>query len=71
MESFIQTVVNSWKYHFWFSTIATVAGLLVIAPILLSKRLRKRLSKMDLDPEFVGLAVVLLTIAGFAIYNNL
>ena len=71
MESLFETVVNYWKYNFWFSTICTISGLLVIAPLFFSKRLRKRLSKVDIDPEFIGMVALAFVIVGIAIYNNL
>ncbi len=71
MEGLFESVVTYWKYNFWFSTTCTVAGLILISPFLLSKKLRKRASSMDVDPEFIGMAAILLAVIGFAIYNNL
>jgi len=71
MEGFIDALVNFWKYNFWLSTICTVVGVLVLAPLLLSKRLRNRTPKLYAEPELIGMSVLILAIIGFAIYNNL
>lgn len=67
----IDAVISWYQQHFIISTIATAAGLLVIAPLLLSKRSRRWAQRvLDGDIEIVGMVALGLAIVAFAVYNN-
>jgi hypothetical protein len=54
------------------STISTAAGLLVVVPLLASKRTRRSGQRMlDGDIEAIGIVVLVLAIIAIAIYNRL
>lgn len=61
----------SWYQHD-FILGATLAGLLVIAPMLISKRTRQWAKRaLDADIEFIGVVVLAIAIVSVAIYNNM
>jgi len=68
----ISALVSWYQHDFILGAIATVAGLLVISPMLISKRTRQWVRRaLDADIEFIGLVVLMLAIVLFAIYNNI
>ncbi len=60
-------LVNSWKFDFWLGLASLVAGLIVISPLLLSSRFRKR--ALDFDLEAIGLFALVVLVVSIGCYN--
>ena len=60
-------LMNSWKFDFWLGLASLVAGLVVITPLLLSSRFRKRFP--DLDIEAIGLLALIVLVVLIGCYN--
>jgi hypothetical protein len=60
------------EQHLVISTVTTVAGLLVVVPLLISKRTRRWAQRtLDGDIEAIGTLVLVLAIIAIALYNGL
>jgi hypothetical protein len=66
------TLLNWFEQHLVISTVTTVAGLLVVVPLLISKRTHRWAQRMlDSDIEAIGAVVLVLAIIAIALYNRL
>lgn len=67
----IDALMTWYRYNFIAGSLALLAGLAVIAPLLISKRTRQWGKRaLDSDIEAIGMVVLVLVIVGFVIYNN-
>ena len=66
----LQGMFEWWQYNFWLGLAGIVVGLAAISPFLLSKRFRKRLSRSNLEPEGIGLLLIVLAIIAIGLYNR-
>jgi hypothetical protein len=55
---------------FWLDVACLTAGIAVVSPVLLSKSLRKRLARSDLDLEKIGLIALILGLVAIGVYNR-
>ena len=60
-------LLDSWKFDFWLGLASLVAGLIVVAPFLLSTRFRKRFA--NLDVESIGLLALVVLVVSIGCYN--
>ena len=58
-----------WQFNFYLGLASLAAGIAVISPFLLNKSSRKRISRMDLDLEALGLVVLILAVVIVGLYN--
>ena len=66
------TLLRWFEQHLVISTVTTVAGLLVVVPLLISKRTRRWAQRtLDGDIEAIGTLVLVLAIIAIALYNGL
>ena len=58
-----------WQFNFWLSLASLGVGLAVVSPFLLSRTLRKRFMRSDLDLEAIGLLTIVVVIIAIGCYN--
>jgi hypothetical protein len=54
----------------WFDVACLAAGIAVVSPVLLSRSLRKRLARSDLDLEKIGLIALIIGLVAIGAYNR-
>ena len=66
-----QGIFEWWQYNFWLGIAGLAVGLAAISPFLLSKRVRTWLSRSSVEPEGLGLLLIVLAIIAIGFYNRL
>jgi len=66
----LNAVMDFWRSGFWFDVACLAAGTAVVSPFLLSKSLRKRLARSDLDLEKIGLIALIVALVAIGAYNR-
>jgi hypothetical protein len=66
----LNAIADFWRSGFWFDVAFLTAGIAVVSPVLLSKSLRKRLARSDLDLEKIGLIALILGLVAIGVYNR-
>jgi hypothetical protein len=69
MATMLNAAVDFWRAG-WFEVTCLAAGTAVVSPFLLSRSLRKRLARADLDLEKVGLIVLIVALFAIGVYNR-
>lgn len=70
MAFMLNAVVDFWRSGFWFEVACFAAGIAVVSPFLLSRSLRKRIARSDLDLEKIGLIVLILALVVIGACNR-
>jgi hypothetical protein len=70
MAFMLNAVIDFWRSGFWFDVACLAAGTAVVSPFLLSKSLRKRLARSDLDVEKIGLIMLILALVVIGACNR-
>jgi hypothetical protein len=69
MAIMLHAAVDFWRTG-WFEVTCLAAGTAVVSPFLLSRSLRKRFSRSDLDLEKVGLIALIVALFAIGVYNR-
>jgi hypothetical protein len=59
------------QFNFWSSLLCLVAGLVVVAPLLLSKSFRERFLRSNWDLEVIGVVALAIVLLVVGLYNHL
>lgn len=70
-RTMFQEMLEWWRYDFWLGLAGFAVGLAAISPFLLSKRFRRWLCRSSLEPEGLGLCLIVLAIIAIGLYNRL
>jgi hypothetical protein len=69
MAVMLNATVDIWRSG-WFEVTCLAAGTAVVSPFLLSRSLRKRFARSDLDLEKLGLIVLIVALFAIGVYNR-
>lgn len=65
----LNATVDFWRSG-WFEVACLAAGTIVVSPFLLSRSLRRRYARPNLDLEKIGLIVLIVALFAIGVYNR-
>jgi threonine/homoserine/homoserine lactone efflux protein len=65
----LEHLATWWQFNFWLSLASLAVGIAVVSPFLLSRGLRKKFMRSDLDLESIGLLTIVVVIIAIGCYN--